>query len=184
MENSDGKITGTGRVHRLDELAQDVHPARDLWPAIAAAIEAQPGSPASAARRVTYWPRHWMTWAACASLAGVVVGVFWMRDGANHQGGAGLAAVEAALIVDPGYVTERAALVADVPARIAALPAEAQAGAQEGLAAIRRSESELQEAIRSDPGDSLLLEMLIATRQEEMRVMTNIQRTENEERML
>ena len=28
------------RVNRIDQLAQNVPPARDLWPAIAAAIEA------------------------------------------------------------------------------------------------------------------------------------------------
>ena len=41
------------RVKRIDELARDIPPARDLWPAIAAAIDADRGTfaPSAAAPR-------------------------------------------------------------------------------------------------------------------------------------
>ena len=44
----------TRRVKRIDELARDIPPARDLWPAIAAAIEAdqaKQAAPVEPARR-------------------------------------------------------------------------------------------------------------------------------------
>src|SRR5262245_57978289 len=47
------------RVKRVDELRRDIPPARDLWPAIAAAIEADKAVSAAASvtpRRAAWWP--------------------------------------------------------------------------------------------------------------------------------
>jgi hypothetical protein len=185
MESSDNKLQSTSRVRRLDELPQDVQPIRDLWPTIAAAIEATKKSPVAAApSRAHLWSLSWMTWAACASLALLTVGVILVQHDPLHSNGAEMAAVQAALGDDADYTAGRAALAAAMPSRIAALPTEAQAGVAAGLAAIHEAEAELQQAIKSDPGDPLLLEMLIATRQEEMRVMTSVQGAETEERLL
>ena len=56
----------TRRVTRLDELAQSVPPARDLWPGIAAAIDAEKSANAAAARvpRSFGWPSRLNTVAA------------------------------------------------------------------------------------------------------------------------
>ena len=56
------------RVNRIDELARDIPPARDLWPAIAAAIEAdraESSPPVAAGRR-----RNWLPAAGLAAQRG------------------------------------------------------------------------------------------------------------------
>ena len=49
------------RLTRIDELPRDIPPARDLWPAIAAAIEAdkaQQAAPAETRRRTAWWQQY------------------------------------------------------------------------------------------------------------------------------
>ena len=62
------------RVNRIDELAQSLPPARDLWPAIVAAIEADRAAAAvdSAPRRTRWLPAVGMA----AAVALVTIGIF------------------------------------------------------------------------------------------------------------
>jgi len=61
------------RVNRIDELEQSLPPARDLWPGIAAAIEADRAAAVDRAPRRTRWlPAAGMA----AAVALVTVGIF------------------------------------------------------------------------------------------------------------
>jgi hypothetical protein len=163
------------RVHRLDQLARDIPPARDLWPSVEAGLTEL--HPRAAPR---YRSRRWLPWTAFATMAavaGVVVVVLPPRD-------MPLPTQEVASSAEANYEAERAALAAQMPARVAELPAEARRDVTAGLDAIRLAEAEVQAAIVQDAGDPLLLEMLIAVRQEEMRVMTNLRDNQDEERLL
>ena len=61
-------------MNRIDELAQSLPPPRDLWPAIAAAIEADRAAATvdSASRRTRWLPAAGMA----AAVALVTVGIF------------------------------------------------------------------------------------------------------------
>ena len=59
----------TRRVKRLDELAQNIPPPRDLWPAISAAIEADKAEAAAPAQARRYgWGRPAGAMAAAVAL--------------------------------------------------------------------------------------------------------------------
>jgi hypothetical protein len=66
------------RVNRIDELAQSLPPARDLWPAIAAAIEAEKAtaSAEAAPRRSRWLPAVGMAAAVGLVTFGVLIGRF------------------------------------------------------------------------------------------------------------
>ena len=107
------------RVNRIDELAQNVPPARDLWPAIAAAIEAdRAGALVDSAPRRTRWlPAAGMA----AAVALVTLGVFIGRTitpAPQTVAGTTLTQGEAGLMPaalrDANYRKQRDALLVEV----------------------------------------------------------------------
>ncbi len=129
----------------IDELPQSVEPTHDLWPVIAARIEAE--SSASGTPRATR-PRtgipRWMAGLALASLAVLAVGLYWRTQQAPQSGPALLQA---------------------------GLLAEAQLGVDEGLAAIRGTRLQIEAALAQDSGNPELQAMLAGSFYEESRVM-------------
>lgn len=195
---------GDRRIGALGELSQDIAPARDLWPGIAAAIAAGPagataspdagagdaggsdGGGARAARRRWFVPMS-PVWALAAAVSCVAVGV-WL--GRASVGTVPVAAATSAMPAAdaaraqlasyaPGARFERTrdALLADLGERLAQLPPETRARVEASLADVQRARADIQAALGRDPGNALLQEMLLNSYQDEMRVLTAVRET-------
>jgi hypothetical protein len=175
------------RVKRIDELAGDIPPPRDLWPAIAAAIEAgrESSAPSQAAPRRSAW-RYASSMAAAIALVavGIWIGARIVPPGggpivANEQQDAGVLPV--ALQRDAEYRKTRAQLVTEVEARLATMPQAEREKVGASLATLRRSISEIEAALGRDPANALLQELLVSSCQEEMRALTVVRDSGNQE---
>jgi hypothetical protein len=80
----------------------------------------------------------------------------------------------AAYVMDSKYTRQRAVLVKDIEARIAALPPESRAKVISSLRAIDDSKRALEAELGKDPSNALLQELLVNTYQDEMRVLTAV----------
>ena len=170
----------TRRVQRLDELARDVPPPRDLWPSIAQAIEAeraQVSTAPSPARRHAAWMPAFGVAAAVALVAiGVVIGsrfgdatVVPMANNAAAD-----ASVLPAALRDADYRKQRDALLLEVNNRLQGMPAAERDKVAASLATLRRSIGEIEAALGRDPANALLQELLVSSCQEEMRALTSV----------
>jgi hypothetical protein len=176
------------RVKRIDELAGDIPPPRDLWPAIAAAIEAdrrESSAPSQAAPRRSAW-RHASSMAAAVALVavGIWIGARIVPPGggpvvANERQDAGVLPV--ALQRDAEYRKTRAQLVTEVEARLATMPQAEREKVGASLATLRRSISEIEAALGRDPANALLQDLLVSSCQEEMRALTVVRDSGNQE---
>jgi hypothetical protein len=180
----------TRRVKGLDELPRDIPPARDLWPAIAEAIQAD-----LATKAVPHTRRRagWMPAAGlAASVVLVAVGVFIGRniklDGAGPMPNtvvpivdSGSAGMLRASLRQAAYEKQRDQLWTEVQAKLATMsPAEREkVGAS--LNALKKSMQEIQDALGQDPANALLQELLVSTSQEEMRVLTTVRDSAGQE---
>jgi hypothetical protein len=179
----------TRRVKGLDELPRDIPPARDLWPAIAEAIQAD-----LATKAVPHTRRRagWMPAAGlAASVVLVAVGVFIGRnirlDGAGPMpntvpiADSGSAGMLRASLRQAAYEKQRDQLWTEVQAKLATMsPAEREkVGAS--LNALKKSMQEIQDALGHDPANALLQELLVSTSQEEMRVLTTVRDSAGQE---
>ena len=168
-------------VKRLDELAQDVPPPRDLWPGIAQAIEAQASEERSATpqpgRRHAAWMPAFGVAAAVALVAiGVVIGsqfgevtVVQMANNAATD-----AAVLPAALRDADYRNQRDVLLLEVNERLQDMPAAEREKVAASLATLRRSIGEIEAALGRDPANALLQNLLVSSCQEEMRALTAV----------
>lgn len=177
-----------GKVGSLGELPQDIAPARDLWPGIAAAIgatgEAALGDTGAATERAGP-PRRRFTphplLALAAAVSCVAVGVWLGR--ASVQPVAVATAPQAPRTVPVSYAPDarfertRAELLRDVAARLAALPPESRAKVEASIADLQRARGEIEAALGRDPGNALLQAMLVNSYQDEMRVLAAVRDT-------
>jgi hypothetical protein len=174
------------KVHSLRALPQSIDPPRDLWPQIAARLEARPGAAVQAPVRARRVPREWL--AAAAMVASVAVGVWIGRSvlPGVHSGTVVVpstavavsppngAAIDAAYVTDPRYQRQRAALLQSLQAQLATMPPETRNKVMASLATIEKAKQDLEDALGKDPGNALLQELLVSTYQDEMRVLTDV----------
>jgi hypothetical protein len=170
---------GRRRISSLSELPRDIAPPRDLWPQISAHLQ---GSPARPEHDPHSRRRAWL-WAgtAAAMLATLAIGVLLGRaslPGLPSQGTGTVAMSEseapflqAAYANDPRYAQTRAELLQSLDERLAALPPQSRARVVASLATIGEAIAQIQEALGHDPGNALLQELLVNSRQDEMRVL-------------
>ena len=183
---------GGRKVSSLRELPQTIEPPRELWPRIEAGLEAL-GASAPAPTRVSASAPHrrraqlqWL--AAAAMVASVAVGVWIGRTLlpssaplSARQAVPGTAtlpgeptALDASYVSDPRYAQQRAALLGQLEARMAALPPATRVKVTASLATIEKAKEDLEHALGRDPSNALLQELLINTYQDEMRVLTDV----------
>ncbi len=170
----------TRRVKRIDELARDVPPARDLWPAISTAIEAEKAAAAapSAERRRNWWPAPAVAAAIALVAVGVLIGRQMTPDVVVTTAATGTvpasdaAAMPAAFQRDAKYQKVREELLSEVETRLEAMPPDEREKVAASLATLRRSIAEIEAALGRDPANALLQELLVTSRQEEMRALT------------
>jgi hypothetical protein len=174
------------RVNRIDELARNVPPARDLWPAISAAIEAEK----SAHSPVAIVPRRarWLPAAAMAAALGLVaIGVLIGRsfgpvrivELASSQQPA--QDVIPAALRDANYRKQRDVLLVEVQHKLNGMPAAERVKVAASLATLRRSIGEIEAALGRDPANALLQELLVNSCQEEMRALTAVRDSGSQE---
>jgi hypothetical protein len=182
----------TRKVTRLDELAQNVAPSRDLWPAIEAAIaqsvEHQSGeqsaSPARGARPTWWMPAVGMAAAVALVSIGVIIGMNFGGGSSTtlvNAGNAGDPALMPAALRDADYRKQRDALLVEVNDRLKTMPAEDRAKVAASLKTLQRSISDIEAALGRDPANALLQELLVNSCQEEMRVLTTVRDSGSQE---
>jgi hypothetical protein len=167
------------RVKRIDELARDIPPARDLWPAISAAIEAD-----RAAATAPAAPRRRSAWLPVAGLAASVVlvaigvligqGLNPTRGDSVAQGTGANPAVIPAALRDAEYRKQRDTLLVEAQAKLKTMPPAEREKVAASLATLRRSIGEIEAALGRDPANALLQELLVNSCQEEMRALTAV----------
>ena len=172
----------TKRVTRLDELAQNVPPPRDLWPAISQAMESEaresdPEASATGARRRGWWmPAMGMAAAVALVSIGVLIGQRFNTGtatvAATHQGGD--PAFTQASLRDANYRKQRDALLVEVNNRLKTMPEGERVKVAASLKTLQRSISEIEAALGKDPANALLQELLVNSCQEEMRALTAV----------
>jgi hypothetical protein len=168
-------------VNRLEELPRDIPPARDLWPAIAAAIEADRATvvpQVEGARRRAWLPAAGLAASVMLVAIGVLIGRSFAPSAtpvATHASGAQHpAVVPAALQRDAEYQRQREQLMGEVQVRLQAMPAAERDKVMASLATLRRSIAEIEAALGRDPANALLHELLVSSCQEEMRALTAV----------
>jgi len=160
----------------LDELPRSVEPERDLWPSIAARLEARDGRAG----------RRWL-WPAAAAVLLVVGSSFitatlLRRDEplvarqppADRQVGYAATAFGPGQMLDPAYAAARQELASTLSARIDRLPPDARRKLEWNFAELRRAKAEINAALELSPGDPLLEELLLSTYQEELAVLARV----------
>jgi hypothetical protein len=174
-----GKSVGR-HVNRIDELAKDLPPARDLWPAISAAIEADraaSGAPPAGARVRSRWlPAVGMAAAAALVTLGVFIGrgIAPPATVASTPSAQGSLNLMPAALRDADYRKQRDALLVEVDTRLKSMPAAEREKVGASLATLRRSIGEIEAALGRDPANALLQELLVSSCQEEMRALTAV----------
>jgi hypothetical protein len=179
------------RVTRIDELAQNVPPPRDLWPAISAAIEADragTGAAAAPARRRVWMPAAGMAAAVALVAIGVVIGMGIQPQGGQTVADAAKNAAPAAMenlfpaaFGDQKYRMQRAALMLEVQNRLKTMTPAERHKVQGSLDTLQKSIAEIEAALGKDPANALLQELFVNSCQEEMRALTAVRDSGSQE---
>ena len=159
---------------RLQGLKADRHPAKDLWPAIAARLDTPAWRPARPARHVL------LPWTAVAAVALAVVAGVWLAghlgDMVGAQRGQPVAASAHAMqpptaavllrgeahALQASYDAALAAVAAERPARAAATDSPELAAAARELDA---ATAQLNAALAAEPDATYLVELLKRTQE-------------------
>lgn len=165
-------------------LPTEIAPERDLWPEIAARLE-----PPVAVRPA--WA-GWR-WAGAIAAGAALVAVsslmtIWVieRDGLRSVDltrpaqFAPTVATPAAFgpghLLGPKYRQARNELATDLEARLEALSPASRSVVRRNLAQIRSALTEINEALADDPNNVLLQQLLLAAYQDELAVLTEVNR--------
>jgi len=170
------------RVSALRDLPGDIAPSRDLWPGIESRIAAERQTSAGDGRP-RFQTSRFRVLALAATISALAIGIWLGRNmlpGASapvtapNPSSAMQGTLPAAYVTNPTYVKERATLLASFEQQVKALPPDSRDKVLAGLANIRQSMEDIQEALGREPGNALLQELLVNTYQDEMRVLTAV----------
>lgn len=163
---------------RARELPQEVAPARDLWPGIAARLDERPRA---AAPRSFGWP---MALAAGFLVASVSALLTWglLREGPVT--GPPVIAADAAQVVPVSYgpnsalgatqLTARDELLPEFRRRFELLAPATQQAVLKNLAVIQQAADEIDAALAQDPASGLLNELLVGTYRQELELYSKV----------
>jgi len=171
----------TRRVKGIGELPRDIPPSRDLWPAIAEAIQADLAMKAvpGARRRVGWWPAVGLAASVALVAVGVFIGKNFKPDEAqpplvNTLTPASDAGMVKASLRQMEYEKQRDQLWNEVQAKLATMSPAEREKVGKSLATLKQSIQEIKDALGHDPANALLQELFVSTSQEEMRVLTTV----------
>jgi len=180
------------RIKRIDELAKDIPPPRDLWQGISAAIEADKAAAAAPALKPSGRRSFWMPAVGlAASVLLVTLGVFIGRIIGNPGG-----QPDRGQLVDNSpahgetntpelrhakYTNQREELLREVNAKLATMPPADRAKVAASLEMLSKSIKDIEAALGHDPANALLQELLVSSSQEEMRALIAVRDSGREE---
>jgi hypothetical protein len=187
----------SGRPDRLEEallqLPRGIEPGRDLWAGIAARLE--PRSDPARVRAVPRWA--WAAAAVVLVVASSLMTATLLRRGTATTvqtvpaqvavpstapavvpaaASAATAAFGPGHRVGPAYLANRRVLARELEGRLARLPPEGREQLAKNIAELRRASAEINAALELHPGDPLLEELLFNIYQDEILVLTNVDR--------
>jgi hypothetical protein len=123
-----------------------------------------------------------------AAVALVTVGIFIGRGispppvtAANTNTAQGAPELLPAVMRDANYRKQRDVLLVEVQNQLKSMPAAEREKVAASLATLRRSISEIEAALGRDPANALLQELLVNSCQEEMRALTAVRDSGNQE---
>ena len=156
----------------LAGLSRDITPPRNLWPQIAARIDAR--------RR----PRPVLMAACVAALAACVASVFtWavLRKAADPSGLSLVAHEQQAPVFsepsDPKYLKARADLEKTFNERIALLDPSTRMKIETSLQTIRKAREDIRKALQADPASAVLEDLWQSTSQDEIDLYDRVVQT-------
>ena len=167
------------------DLRGDVTPPRDLWPGIEDAITAP------ARRTAARWPRLAAQAAAVLLLVGGSSALTWltMRDDVAptpQAAGHGELAFEPVsgsfgsdYTLGPDFTDARNSVAAKLDAELKRLPPDTRADVEKNIATIRAAIVEINKALADQPDNVLLQELLLSAYNEELAVMSRVDRLAN-----
>ena len=164
----------------LSGLQQNVQPARDLWPDVRAAIEADEQT--TGRGRDVFGP--WRALAAGVVLAIAASATTYVVTRESVQGQLAQetpAPLIGAMPVSFGaeqlgtdYVRAREALDAEFERRMATLPPATRAKLENDLADLRRAANEIASTLAQHPSDPLLQDLLLSTYRSELKLFADV----------
>jgi hypothetical protein len=178
----------SGLDARLQQLPREIAPGRDLWPGIESRLEPR----ALADRRRPAW--LWQAAAAVLLVAGSSLLTATLMNERRDDGtmaaspvpvpAPGPAAVDTVQAMpvafgpgkrlDPEYLAARKQLTVVLEERMARLPTSTRAKLEASLGELRRAAEQINVALAEQPDDPLLQELLLATYQDELAVLANV----------
>jgi hypothetical protein len=184
---SDSRAPGSEEDRALAgarRLPREIAPERDLWPAIEARLE-QPGAEAPG--------RRGLRWGSAIAAGAVLVAVsslltVWIVERDDMRSARltvptaiGPATVQPATFgpghpLGPAYRLARNELATDLEDRLDALPPASRSVVRRNLAQIRGALDEINTALADDPNNVLLQQLLLAAYQDELAVLTEMNR--------
>ena len=164
-------------------LPQEIAPERDLWPAIEARLERSDA--VASERRGLRWPAAIAAGAVLVAVSSLLTVWVVERDDSRVvsntvPGAMGTAAAPAPFgpghVLGPAYRLARTELATDLEARLDALPPASRSVVRRNLAQIRSALDEINAALADDPSNVLLQQLLLAAYQDELAVLTEMNR--------
>ena len=162
------------------ELATEVRPERDLWPAIEQTIS-QPAIPAR-----TVWNNVWAQAAAVLLLVGGSSGVTYLAmtggaetvspvaEGPTLIFESASASFGSMYHLGPDYQDARRSLAVKVKEEMNRLSAEERADVQKNIDFIRTAIEDINEALAAEPDNELLQKLLLDTYRDELNLMIRV----------
>jgi hypothetical protein len=166
---------------RLEKLARDIPPGRDLWPRIAARL--RDGDEVAVRVEPRRAPSAWWQLGAAAALVGLssltTYALMTRQEAASER----VATVEfvkrelgAAQFLPAGYVQARQELSVAFDASLERLSPETRQVVEANLRDIERSLKEIGAALARDPGNATLQQLLLAASTQELRYLDEVRR--------
>ena len=178
--------SANGRLDdQLARLPREIQPGKDLWAGIEDGIRNGPrlGADEAISGGEAWWSHGWARAAAAVLLvvasslttfalverkAPVVVSntPVWGADGVGLQ--------FASYPMGPQYLEARRTLSATLESQVAGLEPNTREAVEKSLGEIRQAVGEIDKALRDDPNNVLLQQLLLATYQDELAVLNNL----------
>jgi hypothetical protein len=158
---SDGRRRVLAAAAMIAALAVGIWIGRVMMPVGGVGIVSGSGMIADVGTRSGGAPAGGQSMAGPGTTAGAMAGG---EPGAFH----------AAYVMNSKYLQQRARLVKDLEARLAALPPDSRAKVVSSLQTLSDSKRDLERELGKDPSNALLQELLVNTYQDEMRVLTAV----------
>lgn len=179
MKDTERPDDPSGLDARLQQLPREIEPGRDLWAGIESRLEPR----ATVGRRRPAW--LWQAAAAVLLVAGSSLLTATLMNERRADGTmAASPAVETVQAMpiafgpgkrlDPEYLAARRQLTVVLDERMASLPASTRAKLEASLGELRRAAEQINVALAEQPDDPLLQELLLATYQDELAVLANV----------